>query len=684
MNETVEEREIHLKDYLRVIKKRRWTVIAFFVVVVTIVMLHTFTAKPLYEATSQVLIEKENANIVSFEEVLNLDTAHADYFNTQYKILKSRSLARVVFDAAGLDKSPQFKELEDPVTAFLRNLNVKPIRDSRLVELSVTGLRPDEITRICNLWAKLYIDQNLLNRMSASSQAVRWLSEKVEALQDNVKRSELALQKYKEENSIISLEEKQNIVVQKLSELNSSVIEANRKRITLETRYTQLMSLLKEEGWQSLTNITENTLILNLKNDLVKLEEEKAKLSLTYKEKHPKLARIISQIALLKKSLKEEIGKVVSNAGNEFKIASIEEDVLREALGEQKREALDMNKKAIQYNVLKREAEGNQKLFDVLLNRLKETSLTEGLEFNNIRVVDYAEVPTRPIKPKKRLNLLLAIIVGLLGGCSLAFFLEYLDNSIKNSEDVERFLGLPFLAPIPATDKKGMDSLYLITQSMPKSVVSEAFRSLRTSILFSSSSDRELKSIMITSAGPSEGKTTTGVNLSIAMSLGEKKVLIVDCDLRKPSLHKVFSRPNDAGISNLVVDHNRAIEEVIQETGINNLHLITSGPIPPNPSELLGSHRMSEIMKQLEDSYDWIIYDSPPVMSVTDATIVGRLVEGVVLVVDATSTSRESAVASKRALSEVGANIIGVALNKADIREEGYYSYYYEYGKEGA
>ena len=684
MNSDLETNEIHLRDYFHILMNRVWIVITFFVVVVTVVSIRTFTATPVFEATSQIIIEKENPNVVSFEEVMSLDTRNSDYFNTQYRVLKSRSIARKVFAAAGLENSPEYKDLEDPITEFLKKLEVKPIRDSRLVDLAVTGSDPERITDIANTWARIYIDRNLSDRLATSSRAVGWLSENVKGLQEKVKKSELALQEYKEENNIISLEEKQDITVQKLSELNSVVIEANRKRIAIETRYGQLKGHLAKDGWESLTNLIENELVLDLKKSLVNLEKEEAMLSLTYRPKHPKMAKILSQIKVVKSRLKDEVEKIVKKTGNDFEVARLEEETLRRALEDQKKEALDMNKKSIQYNVLRREAEGNQKLFDVLLNRLKETSLTEGLEFNNIRVIDHAEVPIRPVSPKKLQNMVLALIVGILGGCALAFFLEYLDDSIKNSDDVERLIGLPFLGPIPSVDAQDMKSLYTVAHDQPKLPVSEAFRGLRTAVLFSASSDRELKSIMVTSSGPSEGKSTIALNLAITMAHGGKKVLLVDCDLRKPTLHKIFGLSDRSGLSNLIVDQTGDIKEATHESGIENLKVITCGPIPPNPSELLGSHRMADILKTLEADYDRVIFDSPPVMSVTDASVLGRMVEGVVLVVNSKKAAREAVIGSKKALSEVGANIIGVALNRIDMSEKGYYSYYYEYGNESA
>jgi len=678
------EIDIHIKDYLHILKKRIWVIISFLIIVLTIVLIKTYTTRPVYEATSQILINNDKPNVVSFEEVLSLDNANEEYLNTQYMVLKSRSLAHKVFSAAGIGNRPEYKGQKDPLSSFLGTLEVTPVRKSRLVRLTASAFDPETATRISNLWADIYIKQNLTDRLSTSSDAAGWLSEKVDELQEKVQQSEFALQKYKEENNIVSIKERENIVFQKLSELNAALISANTKRIGIETRYRQLADLYKNRGWQYLTSVIDNGLIQDLKNESLRLEREKEKLSFIYREKHPNMIKLSAQIALIEKSLAEEVEKSITRAENEYEISKKEEDSLRSALEVQRKESLQMNKKSIRYNLLMREAEGNRKLFEVLLNRLKETTLTGGLEFNNIKIIDYAEEPTSPVRPNKLKNTLLGFLAGLMGGCFIAFFLEYLDDSVKSSEDIERFLELPYLGMIPASTQKGVESLYLISESMPKSTISEAFRGLRTAILFSSSSDKGLKSIMITSSSPSEGKSTTAVNLAVTIAQGNSRVLLIDCDLRKPYIHKVFGIPSDRGVSNLLVDSSIDIRGLIHETNTENLDIMASGPIPPNPSELLGSRRMDELLKELEPMYDKVIFDSPPVLSVTDSTVLGRLVDGVVIVVNSKKTTRDAAVNAKRALSEVGTNIIGVALNKVDHKGRGYYPYYYEYGKEGA
>ncbi|MDH3975289.1 MAG: polysaccharide biosynthesis tyrosine autokinase [Deltaproteobacteria bacterium] len=682
--EEVTEKELNIKDYIRIVRKRLWLVAAILIIAVTIAAVKAFSIIPIYQASVKILIERENPNILSFQDVMNIDASSSDYYATQAGIISSRRLARKVFDASPLNKLKKFEGVLYPESVLLNMLTVNPERGSRFVHLSIKGPDPEEAADLANLWADTYVEQNLTEKINASSQATIWLSEQVKELQEKVTSSEFALQEYKEKHNIISLEERQNIVVQKLSELNSALIKANMSRLKREAKYGQLNELMTKNSWEALTNLVDSPQVNTLNASLLDMKRERAELSGTYGKKHPKMASIISQIKTLEAIIAEEVRKFVRKTKDDYEIAKLEEVTLRKSLDEQKREALALNKKAIKYNVLKRESEGNRKLFDVLLNRLKETSLTEGMEFNNIRIVDYAQRPGKPVYPNKRKMILMGVLIGLFGGISLTLFLEFLDDRIKSESDVERYLGIPFLGTIPAIFGKEQENLYLITDKMPKSMISEAFRGLRTSVLFSSS-DKEIKTIMVTSGGPGEGKTTAAINLAVTMSHEGKRSLLIDCDLRRPTLQKVFNLKGSGGLSNILVDHDLSINAVINETGIENLGIITCGPIPPNPSELLGSRRMQEIISILEKDYDRIIFDSPPSISLADAAVLGRAVDGVVLVVDTKSTARGKAQKSIKALSEVGANMIGVALNRVNTREDGYYGYYYynyNYGNE--
>lgn len=723
-----QEEEIHLRDYWRVVMKYRWTVVTLFIIVFVTVAIATFSAEPVYKATAQILIDKENPNVLSIQEVMSLDAQDLDYYQTQYKILQSRSLTRAVIKAMDLAHHKEFdstqqekgliatvassireslssllhtffpsrpdssatatltpQEIRDReegrlIDAFLDKLQVEPIRNSHLVNISFLAHDPTLTARVVNVLADQYIQHNLKLKFEASMDASEWLNRNVGELKKKVETSEEALHSYKEENKIVSLEEKQDIIVQKLSELNTAVTDAKTKRIRLETLYNQANKFKASgEMLESLPSVMNNPLIQELKKDYISLLAEYNRESKQYGSKHPHIIKISSQLTSLKNRIQSEVQKIANSIKTEYEIAVAQEQVLIEALNEQKEEALELNKKAIQYNVLKRDAESNQQMFEVVLNRLKETDLTRGLKNSNIRIIDRAEVPEFPIKPNKKLNLLLGAIVGLFAGIGLSFFFEYLDNTIKTPEDLKRYLNLTFLGPVPHLDlseTEGLPCPEMIALHKPKSHTSEAYKGLRTSVLFSFP-DHDPKALLITSASPSEGKTITSTNLAITMAQGGSRVVMIDCDMRKPRLHRLLNMKNEKGISNLLIGQ-CPIEDVLQNGPVDNLKIITCGHRPPNPSELLVSDNLKNILTELKKRFDHIIIDSPPLVAVTDSVIISRIVDGVILVIHGGVTSREVIKRGYDLLKNVNAPMLGGIINNIDLGKRSYY-YYYQY-----
>jgi capsular exopolysaccharide synthesis family protein len=709
-----EEREEYkkagLKEYWWILRKRKWTLITFLTIMVTVVTIGSFKMKPVYRATTQLLIERENPNILSFEEVMTLDTSNTDYYQTQYKILKSRSLAKRVIKELNLADYPEFSAKDqhglmvsfkewlkrwlparnrDAVTdahsrlvdEFLERIIVVPVRNSRLVDVSAEAEDPVLAAKMANTLVQKYIDQNMETNLFASREAVKWLMNRIEELRRKVEESELALQKYKEENNIVSLEKRQNIVLQKLSELNSKVIEAKTHRIELETMYNQLSQLSeKPEMIESMPAVINNELIRKVKVEYVELEREYSELSKRYKPKHPKMVRLESQLKLLKEKIAAEVNKIANSIKIEYEVAKSREDSLNASLEVLKKEALAVNQKGIKYGVLQREAESNKEMYNILLKRLKETNLTGGLRSSNIRVVDKAEVPLEPVRPKIKLNILLSVVLGLVLGTGLVFFFEYLDNTVKTADDIERFVKLPLLGSIPVIKNKDGIQPETITLSAPKSTISEAYRTVRTGVIFSST-DHQQRSLVVTSAEPKEGKTVTACNLAITMAQAGNRVLLVDADMRKPRIHKVFGVDNSVGLSSLLVGQAK-LNQVVQKSSVPNLMVLPCGPIPPNPSELLGSEQMKKLLASLEKEFDRIVLDSPPTMAVADSTILSNLADQLMLVVSSGRTSREVVLRCKQILGDNQSQLLGVVLNNFNVKHRDYYYskyYYYNY-----
>ena len=721
--------EIHLKDYLRVILKRKWIISTFVVIVVTLTILSSLKKEPFYRATVRLSIQRQNTNIVLFPNMA-LPLHDLSYYQTQYTILRSRPLAERVIVKLGLQESPEFKaspgrklnlDIKTPiywvlkrvvalnpfskssiskgvikpynagsngisqelVNAFIGRLHVSPMKDSKMVvDLSFTGRYPHTIAQIANAIAEEYINMSMEAKIEVTQKIMEKLNEQLNQQKVKVEGSEIALQKYKEKKNIVSLEEKQNIVVQRLSQLNALVTSAKTERIAIETRYKELKKLANQpEMIESLPSILSNAMIQQLKTDYVTLQRRYSELSKKYGAKYPKMIELRSQIGLMKRKIALEVKKNVNSLMTEYKVAQSKEATLVEALENQKKEALELNRKAIEYKILERDAASNRQIYNILITKMKEADLSSDLKDINIRIIDPAQIPRSPIGPNRGFNILFAAFMGLALGVGLAFFLEYVDTSVRTPEDIKR-IQIPYMGFIPRFYSN--NHLELIVQEDPKSLISEAYRTLRTAVLFSGSKPSP-QLIQVTSAGPQEGKTITTANLATVMAQSGSRVLIVDCDMRKPRVHEIFGISNAHGLSELLTNEDDGSSS-IRKTRIPNLNLLTCGQIPTNPSELLSSKRMQSLLTLFGEKYERIIMDSPPVLAVTDSILLSRLVDGIIIVVGAGATNRDGVGRAVEQLKEVDARIIGSVINNLNVKKERYYYsryYYYNYGKYG-
>ena len=715
------EEEIHLRDYLNVILKRKWTIITCFVVLVTVVTIASFKMEPVYKATCQILIERDNPKVVKIEEVMAIDASSTDYYQTQYEILKSQELAeRVIkrlnlYDNKEFNRKPkiglgtiiaairnfignaikniigskkeqkeyQIDETNQLIKAYLARLDIKPIRKSRLVNISFEAHDPQLAAQIANTHAKLYIEQNLERKFSASKEAVNWLNKRIKEVKEKLEKSEEALRKYKQAHDLVSIdfEESHNIRVQRLNELNTALMEARTKRIEKENLYRELKRISdKPELIESMPAVVANPLIQQLKAEYIKSKADYSKLSQSYGPEHPKMIRLRSEIKELKNKIASEVKKIARSIETEYRVAKKQEAALNKALEEEKKKALALSEKEIQYNVLKREVEINRTLYESLLKRAKETNITEDLPVSNVSIVDPARIPDLPFKPKKRLNILLAMVVGLTMGIGLAFFLEYLDDTIKTPEEVERYLKIPFLGYIGKViiAKDNPYSPDLVALKEPKSHIAEMLRNVRTNILFSTSNFPR-KALLVTSSTQGEGKTFLTINLGISLAQMGKRVVVIDADLRKTRIHRTFGLKKHPGLTE-VLTGNHGLESVIQDTKVENLKIIPCGTIPPNPAELLSSEAMKDLIDRLKEQFDFVLFDSPPVMSVTDPTILANLADGVIIVIKGGETPRPPIQRALQQLSKLDTKLLGVVLNGIDFKERKYYyKYHYDY-----
>jgi succinoglycan biosynthesis transport protein ExoP len=693
--------ETHLVDYLRTIYKHRWIALTAFALIFVYMAIRTFTATPIYEGRVQLLVESANPNVVNFKEVVQQDNYNYDFYPTQYAILKSRSLARRTIEALKLWDSPEFgggngeagrssepgtvapgetARQSGAIDAFLGSLTVVPVRNSRLVDVRFASPNPQQAAAVPNTLARQYIAQNLDYRFLSSKEASDWLNEQLAAERQKLEASEQALQRYREEGDAVALEDRQNIVVQRLADLNTAYTQARTARIEKEALYNQLRSLQNDRAaLDTFPAILSNTFIQQLKSQLADLQRQKAQMAERLGEKHPEMIKLNSAIENTEAKLQGELGKVVQSVRNEFLSAQSQEKSLSAELESQKAGALALNRKGIEYGVLRRDAESNKQIYEALLQRAKETGISGELKASNIRVVDEAEVPRSPIRPNKPRNLLIGLLGGLVAGVGLAFFMDYIDNRLKNPDEVKHYLGVPFLGLVPALREKDLKDGRppLVAAHVPHNFA-EAIRRVRTAVQFSTA-EEGCRTVLVTSTQPTEGKTLMAANLAISLAQAGQRVLLIDADMRKPRQHELLNVNQAPGLSNLLVGDAKA-NDAMRKTGTPNLWMMPSGPNPPNPAELLGSARFRSVLKTIAEHFDWVVLDSPPVMAVTDASVVAHLTTGVVYVVGSEQVNRHVARNAVEQLLGSKANILGAILNRVDVQGNPYYyAHYYKH-----
>ena len=721
--------ERHLLDYVRVIYKRRWVAIPVFLLIVIVGSLNAARQTPIYRARTQLMIEKDSPSVQTLDQMFQSQDgwSNDEFYQTQYRILQSRTLARRTIDelklwSGPLGNVPAPKASFDPVSIvssgiarvasavglgtsvpepgasataavdpksadetstqsdrideFKSGVDIEPIRNSRLVDIVYTSGDPGFAAQAANAWAKAYIGQSLELRFSQSKEAADWLSQQLTEQRKTLESSEAALQAYRERNGAVSVTDSaSNIVVQRLTDLNGALTKAKTERINKEALYNQLKSAEASGALDAIPAVLSNDYIQKLRSEVADLQRQQAQLAERYGERHAEMIKVRTAIELADAKLKNEISKTVESVRNQFQSALSEERSLQSALDAQKTEALSLNRKGIEFGVLQREADSNKQIYESLMQRTKDAGISSERRATNIRVVDAAEIPRAPISPNLRRSVLLALVAGLTMSLGLVFFVEYLDSRLKTPNDLKQHLGVPFLGMIPAVPR-GKETSNPLMHQVGLSNFSEAFKTVRTNVLFSSAEDG-VRSLVVTSASPGEGKSICSANIAVAMAQAGLRVLLVDADMRRPRVHEIFELSQEPGLSNLLTGNAKA-SETIQKSSVPGLWLMPAGHIPPNPAELLSSPRFVDFLGALEDHFDWVVLDTPPALVVTDSMIVGNRATGVAFVVGADQTSRHAARNALEQLAGANVTVIGAILNRADVnRHAHFYASYY-------
>lgn len=724
------------RNAVRIVRRRGWPAATVTVIVFVGAVVHAFTQVPMYEAKARILIEADRGNPAGLKDPLEEDRSSVTDYQTQLMILQSRSLARATMQTLGVwdrPSAPQMPLQAKPepgsfsaflvavrdaargitsqlwtpsaavpvpaapasevagnasdretgdetnrINGFLSGLRVSPVSSTRLVDVYYTSVNPAEAAQNVNALVTNFIRENAEARMTASKDVISWLNERLVEQRGALEASEAALQQYRTKHNIVSIGEGASLSVQKLTELTAAVTKAKTERIEKEAMAKQLTAVKGDSSaLESFPAVLADPVVQRLRSELVSLQQQQAQVAEKYGDRHPTLIKVREQVNAAEARLRGEVGRVLNAVTREFEAARATEASLAQTLEAQKRETLSRNGNDVELVLLQRDAESNRQIWQNLQQRVNEFAVTRERRTSNVRIVDAAEVPQSPVGESVRRNLRYGALGALFLGLCVAFCLEYFDSRVKTPEQIKTELGLPFLGLVPLTGARQPASAPLILSAnladqkgIPPGF-GEAFRKLRTNVRLSMPEDG-MQPLLVTSAGMGEGKTVVASNLATTLALAKYRVLLIDADLRRPRLHKVFGLKQEPGLSNLIVGQTPA-SEAVQKTTIPGLSVLTSGALPPNPSELLESKRFQEFMAQLGRYFDWVLIDSPPLLPVTDAMVLAQDVSGVILVVSADATPLQAARTAIEQLDTARARILGAVLNRVDLERRAYY-----------
>ncbi|HVF91893.1 MAG TPA: polysaccharide biosynthesis tyrosine autokinase [Blastocatellia bacterium] len=749
---------MHVRELWRTVRKRKWLVLVIAMIVSTIATIEVFRTKATYQASTTLEIGKDNTMLVKSGDLV-VEAEESDLktdIKTRMLVLTSHPLLEDVIVNLKLDSNPKFLEVKErkslvealrslgraniggdagaasepapsadmsaadlkstraqaersseesarlaPFVEILEdNLSVQQIRDTRALQVSFTHTDPELAALVTNGIVRDFMQRSFENKTEKFTNTSEWLDRSTRELKAKVEQAEQALANYSREHNIFSTDGKEaTLTTDKLARLHDQVMRAETDRILKQSLFEEV----KAGRVEQLPDAFADPKSIALQAKLGELATLSAQLGVKYGRRNPRVVEVEHQMANLQQQIDESKSMLQEKLRADYERAVRDDQSLKLALDRAKAEAVQQNQDYIQYNIIKQDVDTSKALYTDFLQKTNQAHAQVAEQHNPMRVIQPARAPTTPVGPKRLLTMLLGAFAGLAAGMGLAFFLEYIDNTIKSVEDVSRYAQLPALGVIPMISSSSARSLAgkngrqkALKGSASKigglaqpgqlmaldnrSSAAEAYRVLRTSVLLSAAGNPP-KTILITSSQPGEGKTTTTVNTAISLAQLGASVLVIDCDLRKPTTHKVLGADPSRGLSTYL-SRSIEIDGLIQKLQIPNLSLLPCGPIPPNPAELISSAKMKHMLQLLADRYDHILIDAPPLINVADPVILSTLVDGVILVVHGGKSTRDIVRRSRHELAGVGAKIFGVVLNNVDLRNEGYENYYYSnYGE---
>jgi len=685
-----------LRDYINIILKRIWWIVSAVAIALILVTCYNMTRIPIYRGIATLQIIQDNpSSLVSQERVRDIESGLMSidrFYETQYKLLGSRAVAYRIIEAMNLKEHPEYKSIQSGpnqsskdiqrtmADTLLGDLEITPIKNSYLVDISYKSADKDLAMQIPNTICKEYLKFCMETRSQSYTLIREWLENQLLQLAGKVENSEKKLLDQGRKEDFMGLEGEDNVIVKKYVELNKVLTTAQADRLNKESQYRQL----KEKGVDA-PSIANNPLIVDLRKEIIATKAKVSSQSPIYGKNHPQMQGDTAKLAELHGRLNGEVQRTLNTVKADYEIALRSENLLREAVESQKQKVGNLQDNLVRYNILKRDMATSQQLYEALLARMKEASVASTMVASNAVVIDAAELPLSPFFPNKSKNLSLALFFGLAGGIALAFLVEHLDSSIKSVVELEKVYRIPSLGVVPLTSKvqktptalSDDSEVGLEIVSQPKSMMSEAIHHIQASVMLSLSG-RPPQTIMVCSANPKDGKSSLSTSLAASLAMRGNKVALMDIDLRKPTLSKVFQLPQQPGLSNFL-SGSVPLNEILYPTGIPDLFLIPAGNIPPNPIPLLASQTFADLINHLSKDFQNIIIDTPPVVGFADARMIAPLVDGVLLVFKHHATSREAGRLAIQLLNKANARILGGVLNMVRRQKLGYGGYYYGY-----
>jgi succinoglycan biosynthesis transport protein ExoP len=711
---------LNVMRYLRAFWRRKWVVLGVAVLITGLAAAHTLRQPKVYSASTSLIIDVTAPRVLDndVKELMADERSNywfnKEYYGTQSQVITSRAVALRVVDKLGLQHNAAFLGLShldekarlqtmqgaDAAGLLQSRISVLPVRDTRVVNIAVEDLDPQRAALLANEVAQAYMAENLALRLRTTESATQWLEERKVELERVSEASELALYDFKKNAEMLSVspETKKSSVTERISSYEATLTQVRTKIAALQGRVEAIRQLQKssqpgDETWAEAVPGQSDPTIHEYKRRYVEQRVACVELSERYLPEHPKMIECTSKLAVVREDFVRSLTNVVRKAETELAQAVAEEKNLMRTLAIAQDESFQLGRRQVEFEKMNREAENNRRLYESVSRRLKDIELSGLLRTTNVRVLDAARPSFAPIKPDVRRTVMFALMLGLVVGCGVVVLLEMLENTVSSQADVEERLGLAFLGFVPRVEGKAENpserDLYVHRQ--PKSSVAECCRAIRTNLLFMSP-DKPFKTLVVTSSGPQEGKSTTCIFLGVAMAQSGNRVLLLDTDMRRPRLHKAFGVPNDVGISSLVVGEG-SLDKAVKSTEVPNLFVLPCGPIPPNPAELLHTQAFADLLKAAGERFDRIVLDSPPLNAVSDSAVLATQADGVVLVLRAGKTNREAARRALRSLADVQAQMYGAILNDLDVMDvryrdtylgyRGYYGHYAEETKDG-